>query len=180
MRSRLEGEENDAAGAVNDDTEKDQEISEPPPPYEAEADEDGNARRIAKGKSSKYTGFLAPTKAFESQKVSRNKDSSVTEEEKKRIDDEKKEQIVFIRRKFKEQHKKILESLMQKNKEEEAKLEEARALEQAKKDKLRLRTERCGSPLQSWNSITETRAMQYLISYLSAVVVTVIPVNKLT
>jgi hypothetical protein len=68
MRSRLEGEENDAAGAVNDDTEKDQEISEPPPPYEAEADEDGNARRIAKGKSSKYTGFLAPTKAFESQK----------------------------------------------------------------------------------------------------------------
>lgn len=46
----------------------------------------------------------------------------LTEEEVKAQEDEKRERIAALRRKFKEQHKKILMSLDSKNKEEEKKV----------------------------------------------------------
>ena len=111
----------------------------------------------------KWTGFLQSTKAFETQKITRNKDSAITDEvsnpeywkpektrinvstrtqDAKRIEDEKREQVAAVRRKFKEQHKKILESLMQKNKLEEMKIEEMRREAALKKEKQRMRSEK--------------------------------------
>lgn len=68
-------------------------------------------------------GFLASTKAFESQQVmnsrknGRNDDSSDEE-----IDDERRMKIVETRRKFKEKQRLLLESLTKKNRENEKKV----------------------------------------------------------
>ena len=64
--------------------------------------------------------FLAPTKAFQVQSVVKlAKQVVLTDEDLIRQEEEKREKIAELRRKFKEQHKKILMSLANKNKESE-------------------------------------------------------------
>lgn len=68
-------------------------------------------------------GFLAPTKAFQVQSVPKTvKQVMLTDEELLKQEEEKREHIASIRRKFKEQHKKTLASLVNKNKEGEKKV----------------------------------------------------------
>lgn len=64
--------------------------------------------------------FLAPTKAFQVQSVQAKPTQQVilTDEDLVRQEQEKREHIAAIRRKFKEQHKKILNALKKKNEEE--------------------------------------------------------------
>lgn len=57
-------------------------------------------------------------------KISSAKEIILTDEDLKRQEEEKREQIAQIRRKFKEQHKRILMTLLQKNKELEKKVSE--------------------------------------------------------
>lgn len=64
--------------------------------------------------------FLAPTKAFQVQSVQAKATQQVflTDEDLVRQEQEKHDHIAAIRRKFKEQHKKILNALKQKNEED--------------------------------------------------------------
>eukprot|EP01041_Mallomonas_annulata_P008133 gene8133-16709_t len=84
-------------------------------------------------------GFLAPTVAYEVQKVSR-KEEAVTPldlEEARLQEEARTEEIAGIRRKFKERHKRILQLLMEKKKEEEQKVELEEAVEREKKERHR-------------------------------------------
>jgi hypothetical protein len=63
--------------------------------------------------------FLAPTKAFQVQSIKLAKQIVLTDDDLIRQEEEKREKIAELRRKFKEQHKKILHSLASKNKETE-------------------------------------------------------------
>jgi hypothetical protein len=65
--------------------------------------------------------FLAPTKAYQVQCAPARTAQQVvfTDEDLLRQEQEKREQVAAIRRKFKEQHKKILNALKAKNEEDE-------------------------------------------------------------
>ena len=62
-------------------------------------------------------------------------------EEQRKMEEERVEQIAVLRRKFKEQHKNILQDLMIKNREEEKKVEDALNIELEKKRKRKLKGE---------------------------------------
>ncbi len=69
-------------------------------------------------------GFLAPTKAFivQSAPAKTAKQVLLTDEEVARAEEAKHEQVASMRRRFKEQHKKILQGLTSRNKEGEKKV----------------------------------------------------------
>lgn len=77
-----------------------------------------------KGTDTPAPSFLAPTKAFQVQCVPAKTAQQVvfTDEDLQRQEAEKREQIAAIRRKFKEQHKKILNALKKKNEDESKKV----------------------------------------------------------
>ncbi len=82
-----------------------------------------HAHHSAPISSSAPPGFLAPTQAFKVQSVVRTaKQVALTDEDLVRAEEAKHEHIAGIRRKFKEQHKKTLQSLGCKKKEEEKKV----------------------------------------------------------
>ena len=80
----------------------------------------GPPRKDANGQP----GFLAPTKAFQVQSMPAKTAQQVilTDEDLVRQEQGKREYVAAIRRKFKEQHKKILIALKRKNEEDEKKV----------------------------------------------------------
>jgi hypothetical protein len=79
---------------------------------------------VATTASGAMPSFLAPTKAYQVQCMPSKTVQQVvfTDEDLQRQEAEKREQVALIRRKFKEQHKKILAALKRKNEEESQKV----------------------------------------------------------
>jgi hypothetical protein len=79
---------------------------------------------VATTASGAVPSFLAPTKAYQVQCMPSKTVQQVvfTDEDLQRQEAEKREQVALIRRKFKEQHKKILAALKRKNEEESQKV----------------------------------------------------------
>jgi hypothetical protein len=102
---------------------KSRKIADENPDSEGNSPVPVHAHHSAPISSSAPPGFLAPTQAFKVQSVVRTaKQVALTDEDLVRAEEAKHEHIAGIRRKFKEQHKKTLMSLVNRNKEEEKKV----------------------------------------------------------
>lgn len=149
MRARAAQErEGEAAGsAVDEDAEQDSEpvVRKKPAPSQAQAQApvkraaaEGGVKKenkpvapaISQGTKGTTAGgsgapsFLAPTKAYQTQCMPAKTVPQVvfTDEDLVRQEAEKREKVAAIRRKFKEQHKKILDALKRRNEEDSKKV----------------------------------------------------------
>jgi hypothetical protein len=86
--------------------------------------------------------FQATTEAAERSKIKRSESKVLSAEEQQKLQDEKYRQIAALRKKFKEQHKRLLASLIQQKQEQQQKDMQLKAAEEERKQRVRKAAEK--------------------------------------